>query len=218
DEIEPDAGRASLGSLSLTPGYAAPERMTSSAVTTAADIYSLGKLLEKLLPPLPGDRELSAIIARATAENPAARYSTAEALGSDVAAWRNGFPVAAMPGGRGYVLAKFVARHRALIAVSTVALLLLVGALGATLLANARAERALAESDRRFQQTRAIAKVLLFDAFDEVSRVPGSTQARERLARTGLTYLEALAGDATAPLDVRLEAGRGYLRLAEVVG
>lgn len=213
-----DTSKPSIGSLSLTPGYAAPERMTSHAVTTAADIYSLGKLLEKLIPPTAGDRELKAIVARATAAEPLDRYPTADALGADVAAWRDGLPVAAVAGGGRYRLAKFVARRRLPVALASVALLLLVGALVATLLANARAEQARAEAEQRFAQTRGIARTLLFDAYDQVSRVPGATRARETLARTGLSYLEALAADANAPLDVRIEAGRGYLRLAQVVG
>ena len=213
-----EAGSVSIGSLSLTPGYAAPERMTSSAVTTATDVYSLGKLLEKLLPPGPGDRELKAIIARATADNPQDRYPTADALGADVAAWRGGLPVAAVGGGRRYAMAKFIGRHRLGVAAASIALLLLLGALALTLIANRRAEQARADAEQRFEQTRAIAKALLFDAFDRVSRVPGSTSAREYLARTGLNYLEALAADESAPLDVRVEAGRGYLRLAQVVG
>ena len=208
----------SIGSLSLTPGYAAPERMTSAAVTTAADIFSLGKLLRKLIPPRPGDRELEAIIGRATADDPLGRYPTADAVGADVAAWAGGFPVAAVGGGKSYAAAKFVRRHRGAVAAATIALLLLVGAFGMTLVANARAEAARNDAERRFEQTRAISKALLFDAYDQVSRVPGSTNARTYLARTGLDYLEALAGDRTAPLDVRVEAGRGYLRLAQVVG
>jgi len=94
----------------------------------------------------------------------------------------------------------------------------LAGALGATLAANVRAEHARHDAESRFQETRAIAKAMLFDVYDEVSQSAGSTQAREVLARTGLTYLDALAANEAAPLDVRLEAGRGYLRLSQVTG
>ncbi|MEZ6023709.1 MAG: hypothetical protein R3C16_09940 [Hyphomonadaceae bacterium] len=59
---------------------------------------------------------------------------------------------------------------------------------------------------------------MLFEAYDEVSVLPGATNARETLARTGLDYLEALAADPDAPQDVRLEAGLGFLRLSRVVG
>jgi len=208
----------SLASLSLTPGYAAPERMTGGEVTTAADIYSLGRLLESLIPPQLRERELRAIIARAAAESPADRYATSEALRADVEAWRAGLPVAAMGGGRRYVAGRFVRRHAWGVAAGTIALVLLIGALVLTLAANAREQRARAEAERRFEQTRGIAKAMLFDVYDEVSRTPGSTAARAMLARTAMGYLDTLAGDAQAPAAVKIETARGYLRLAQVTG
>ncbi len=206
----------SIGSLSLTPGYAAPERMTSANVSTGADVYSLGKLLAWLIPG--EERELKAIVTKATAVDAHDRYSTADALAQDVEAWTSGLPVAAVAGGRGYMLAKFVTRNQAPIAAAAIALVLLVSALVYALVANHRAQIARAEAEARFEQTRSIAKALLFDVFDEVSRSPGSTRARQQLAETALRYLEALATIDHAPRDVRLEAGRGFLRLAEVVG
>ena len=208
----------SIGSLSLTPGYAAPERSHSVEVTTAADVYSLGKLLEKLLPPEAQDGDLRAIIARAAAPLKQDRYPSVAALSDDVLAWQSGRPVDAVDGGRGYVISKFVGRHRLSVAGSVAALALLIGALGVTLLANQRAEASRAEAESRFEQTRAIAKTMLFEAFAEVSKVPGSTKARELLARSGSTYINSLASDPNAPLDVRLEAARGYTQLARVMG
>ena len=214
---EDAAGTASMtagrhtASLSLTPGYAAPERMTGGPVTTAADIYSLGKLLEKLIPPGSSDRELKAIIARATADDPTGRYASADALSADVIAWAANEPVAAVRGGRGYRAAKFLSRHKLAVIASIAALALLIGAF-------VRAEIARADAELRFQETRAIAKTLLFESYDEVSRTPGSTRARALLARQGLTYLNALSADVDAPADVQLETGLGYLRLAQVTG
>ena len=208
-------GTTSVNSLSLTPGYAAPERSTSAEVTTAADIYSLGKLLEKLMTPAGGDNELKAIIARATATHPADRYAGAGALASDVAAWGGNFPVAATGGGRRYTATKFVQRHRVGVALAGFVAIALVAALTFTLLANARAQVARADAERRFEQTRAIAKSMLFGVYDDVSKVAGATAARQSLAKTGLAYLDALAADPAAPRNVRLEAGQGYLRLAQ---
>ncbi|HRK63972.1 MAG TPA: serine/threonine-protein kinase, partial [Terricaulis sp.] len=219
DQHAPPAGASpSIGQLSLTPGYAAPERMTSALVTTAADIYSLGRLLQDLIPPEEKDDELRAIIARATADDPQARYPSADALLADVDAWRNLYPVAAVNGGPSYNLRKFVARRRAPVLAGAAVFVLLAGALALTLATNVRAEQARREAENRFQQTREIAKVMLFDVYDEVSQTAGSTSAREMLARAGLDYLDALAADESAPLDVRLEAGRGYLRLSQVTG
>lgn len=213
----PSPHAPSIRELSLTPGFAAPERMVSADVTTLGDIYSLGRLLAALLPP-DDDSELRAIIARACAVNPQDRYTTADALAADVQAWSEHRPVAALNGGPSYLVRKFVRRHRAGVAVAAAVVIGLASALGVTLAANARAERYAAETEARFQQTRAIAKAMLFEAYDEVSRVTGSTRARVILAQTGLDYLNALAADADAPVDVRLEAGRGFVRLSRVIG
>ena len=207
----------SLASLTLTPGYAAPERQLSGAVTTAADIYSLGKLLAKLLEDDP-DPELRAIAVRAAATDPADRYPTVEALAGDLAAFADQRPVAAVPRTRGYLVRKFVARNRRGVWLAGAAGALLLAAFATTAWQWQRAEQARAAEAERFGQTRAIARSLLFDAYDEVSRTPGSTRAREMLARTGLAYLDALARLPDAPLDVQIETVNGYVRLAQVTG
>jgi serine/threonine-protein kinase len=214
----PSVHGPSIRDLSLTPGYAAPERMVSAEVTTLADIYSLGRLLHAMIPRTDGDVELAAIVARACAANAQDRYPTVEALAADIEAWRDGLPVAAVNGGRRYRIGKFVRKHSVAVGAVAAVSLVLVAALAATLAANVRVERARAETETRFQQTRAIANAMLFDAYDEVSRVTGATQARVILAQTGLDYLNALSADANAPVDVRLEAGRGFIRLAGLIG
>lgn len=226
EEEDATRERPSLGSMSLTPGYAAPERMTGAAVTTGSDIYSLGKILALVLPPAGGagkssnadDADLRAIAARATAAERGDRYPSADALAADIRAWAAGFPVQARPITRRYVAAKFLARHRLPVLAASLVLVLLTAALVVALVASRRAEVARAEAETRFVQTRGIARTMLFDVFDQVTRTPGSTAARQVLAQTGATYLDALAATKDAPLDVRLEAGRGYLRLAEVIG
>lgn len=213
-----DGSDASIGSLSLTPGYAAPERMTSNEVTTAADVYSLGKLLEKLIPPNPADRELDAIVARATAADALARYPTADALGADVAAWQNGFPVAAVAGGRRYAVTKFVARHRVAVAAATGALLLLLGAFALTVQAYARAETARAAEATRFEELRSLAHYMVFELNGRLERVAGNTEARATLTDRAQRYLSALAASPDADDGLKLEAARGFIALARALG
>ena len=212
-----EPGKApSIGSLSLTPGYAAPERMTSGAVSTATDIYSLGKLLAWLIPAQ--DEELRAIVARATATEPDGRYATAEALAADVEAWRDGRPVAAMDGGRRYVATKFIRRNRGPIGLAALALLLMMSALAYALVANHRAQVARGEAEGRFNDLRSLAGYMLFDLNRQLARVPGNTAARAALAGQAQRYLSALAGKPDAPPDLQLETARGLLRLAEIQG
>jgi tetratricopeptide (TPR) repeat protein len=146
------------------------------------------------------------------------RYPSVVSLIADVEAWRSGHQVSAYGSAPIYAFTKFIARHRLVAAATVAAFAVLATAFTNTLMANTRAERARDLAEARFAQTRAIANSMLFDVFDEVSLTVGSTNAREMLARTSLIYLEALAADADAPLDVQVEAGLGFLRLSQVVG
>lgn len=215
----PPAGAPpSIGSLSLTPGYAAPERMTSASVTTAADIYSLGKLLERLVPPGEGEGELRAIVARATAPLPEQRYPTADALAQDVDRWARGFPVGAVAGGRRYRMAKFVRRNAAAVVAGTAAVALLVGALGVTLHAYSRAQQARVAEAARFEELRSLAGYMLFDLNGDLRRVIGNAQARVSLADRAQRYLSALAGSPDASPALKHEAARGFIALARIQG
>lgn len=218
----PDDGAAvSPGStaagLSLTPGYAAPERVAGAPATTSSDVFSLGRLLARVIGS-DSNAELDAIAARASAPESNDRYPTVDAFAEDVRNYTTGRVVVARRGGAGYAVGKFVQRHRLPVTAAAGVLVLLIGLLAITLVANQRAIAARKDSDRRFAQTRELAKVMMFDVYDAVAEVPGSTKARFVLATTAQRYLDALAADRDAPADVRLDVGEGYARLARVVG
>lgn len=208
----------SIGSLSLTPGYAAPERLVSAQVSTAADIYSLGRLLEKMLPPLAGDREYAAILAKATATDQAARYASADALWADVDAWDRGLPVQALPQTRAYIARRFVARHRLAVGAGVLIFLLLLGALGVTLSAYSRAEKARAAEAARFAELRGLAGYMIFDLNSALAKVAGNTQARATLADRAQRYLSALAASTASDDGLQREAARGFIALAYAQG
>ncbi len=216
--VDRSASPPSLASLSLTPGYAAPERLVSAEVTTGADIYSLGKILEKMMADELGNAELRAIVARATAPAPQDRYPTAEALAADIQAWAAGRPVAAMEGGRRYHLAKFVGRHRPQVALAALVLLLLVSALVVTQRALGRAEAARAAEAARFAELRSLANYMLFDLNGQLQRVIGNSAARLGLADRAQRYLSALANSRDARPELRLEGAAGLVELARIQG
>jgi serine/threonine-protein kinase len=214
-----DAGTSgSIESLSLTPGFAAPERRFGTQVTTAADIYSLGKLLSRLFPGAKRDPELEAVIACATAEEPTARYASADALGAEVRAWAAAMPVAAMRGGRRYSLRKFVRRHAGAVAAASLAIVLLIGGLGLTLRAYAQAEESRRAEAARFDDLRQLAGFMIFELQSRLASVAGNAEARLALANRAQAYLAALASSGGADDSLRLEAARGFVALANVQG
>ena len=209
---------ASIGSMSLTPGYAAPERHVRTDVTTAADVYSLGRVLHRLFETGHRDPDLAAIVHKSTADDPLDRYVTVTDLAADVSNWREGLPVAAYRGGRRYRVRKFVLRHRGLASAATLALLLLLGAFLGTTLAYAQAQRARAAEAARSQELRSLAHYLMFDHLDRLGRTPGTVETRARLADHAQRYLAQFASSAGADGAAKLEAARGLNRLARLRG
>ena len=122
-----------------TTRYLAPELRTSpsslvtrhsSLVTLVgaglanADQYALGVTLRELLPGAP-DRELGAVIAKATAASPEDRYADMAAFADDLRRWLGGEPVRARPASAWRSIRLWARRHRAL-AATLAALLALV--------------------------------------------------------------------------------------------
>ncbi|MCC5865792.1 MAG: serine/threonine protein kinase [Wenzhouxiangella sp.] len=124
-----------------TPGYASPEQLAGTPLTTACDIYGLGRLLLALLgfeqaarqpasEPALGrsdwqrrlPRDLVAIIDQATRAEPDRRYPSAAALRADLINYLDGRAVEAVPSSLVYRLGKFVRRNRPVVAAATLAL------------------------------------------------------------------------------------------------
>jgi predicted Ser/Thr protein kinase len=206
-----------IAALSLTPGYAAPERLEGRASTVSSDIYSAGKLLGEIAPS-PHDREIGAIVGRACAHGPDDRYLSMDALADDVRRYRDQRPVAAMPPRRGYAARKWVDRNTPLAAALGAVVLALMTGAATTAWYWQQAEASRAEAEERFDEVRGIATFMLFDLYDELAPVDGNTRALSRIADESRAYLERLAaGDDQSP-ELRLEIAQGYHRLSNVSG
>lgn len=131
--------------------------------------------------------DLNAIVLRCLQDEPARRYSSAEALGNDLKAWLDGLPVAAARGDRLYRARKFVARHRWGVAASAIALLAVGGttALALHQAREAREQARLAQDNaRRAEENAARAEnttKLVVDMFTEASPT-GSTRGTQLTA------------------------------------
>lgn len=145
-----------LAAGAYTPGFASPEQTRGETLTVASDVFQLGRLLAVLLcgdeteretllraveatPEAPAEHppasaltpghvpaDLQAVVACATAREPEGRYATVDALAADVGAFLVQRPISARAATAGYLLDRFVARHRLAVVASG---LLLVAAI-----------------------------------------------------------------------------------------
>jgi len=74
--------------VALTLGFASPEQLTGQPVTSASDIYQIGRVVEEVLSfvdlPRHAARNLAAICAKATKQSPAKRYQSVLDLRDDL--------------------------------------------------------------------------------------------------------------------------------------
>ena len=232
--LDPDANLTEIGAL--TPSYASPELLRGEPASTASDVFSLGVVLFELLTgtrPFPGatsyvaslerslrDTEparsglpydLDAVLRKAMRRRPDLRHASVAALDDDLQRYLDGRPVSARDPHWGYLTLRFLRRHQRALVAAAVALLLLIAA-------GVYAWRQQIAAAQRFEESRQISRYVLFELFDDVSQLPGSTALRARMAQTAQQQLDKLAALSSQNLDLRLDTARGYNRLAEVYG
>lgn len=169
---------------------------------------------EKLSRRLRGD--LDNIVLMALRKEPQRRYASVEQLSEDIRRHLEGLPVSARTPTLSYRSSKFIRRHKVgVAAVATVGAALLLGIVLTTHEAQvARAERARAE--RRFQDVRQLANVLLFKLDGAVKDLPGATPARKLIVQEALKYLDGLAREASGDAALQGDLAEAYLRVGEV--
>lgn len=142
--------------IAYTPRYASPEQRRGERLTTASDVFSLGTVLRELLTQSPQsgaiDRELQALLAKASHVDARQRYVSVDALCADIGRYRHHQALHAMPSTRAYRLHKFARRRWAWLLAATSSLLIVVAFTSKVLVESQRAHAAeqvaLAERDR----------------------------------------------------------------------
>jgi serine/threonine protein kinase len=231
----------------LTPQYASPEQIRGEQLTTASDVYSLGVLLYELLTssspyrttgkapvdlgrivceshplrltaaPIQDARlrrqlsgDLENIVAMALRKEPERRYQSVQQFSDDIGRFLQGLPVSAREDTLLYVVSKLVKRNK--LATAAFALLAISIVIGWLTAINEHRR-----TEERFQEVRKLANTMLFDLSRDIESLPGSTQVREKLVRTGLDYLSRLSTQ-SEDLSLLWDVSQGYERIGDVQG
>ncbi len=205
------------GSVLGTPHYMAPEQARGEVakLDRRADVYSLGATLHAILtgqPPfiasnaleiltriqteeprplrtldkdIPAD--LEAIVLKCLEKERSARYDSARALAEDLERFLAGEPVRARPAGLAYRLRKKVRKHRVLVSLGTLTLVVVTLALGQVI----RARHEVAERERLSRRyTESVERIEAMARY--VSMLPlHDTRADKKLLRERMAALEA---------------------------
>jgi hypothetical protein len=155
--------------------------------------------------------DLTTILHKALQHEPGQRYQSAERLAEDLNLYLSNRPILARPQTLRYRATKFVSRHRFTAGLAAVTLLGIAMGVAATV-----AEKRVAE--RRFEEVRRLAHYVLFDLYDDVSNLSGSTKVRAEMANRATDYLNTLSREAKNDRGLRLELADGYLRLGDIQG
>ena len=222
--VNSGSARNPHGLLAFTPEYASPEQLRGDVVSTASDVYSLGVVLHQLLTnelppgraPIAGD--LGAIVRTALQHDPSARYPSVEQFKLDIDRYLHGFPVSCRPATLPYTLTKFCGRHRAGIAILGAFVLCLIGGVVAASWEAHVARQERARAERHFADVRKLASTFMFDLYESIQNLPGSTAARHLLVLNSLKYLDGLAAESGADVTIQRELATAYEKVADVQG
>ena len=162
--------------------------------------------------------DLDRIVLKALAKDAAERYASVDAMAADVRAWLQGRPVSARAQRPAYLLRRFVARHRAAVAVAGAALLALLGALAALLHQVQQTEQAHQAAERRFVQVRQMAQRMVFDYHDRIVNLAGALPAREALLADTQRFLDGMAQEVGGDARLAQELAATYFRIAALQG
>jgi len=204
-------GRSPYASTQRTVGewFEAIQHEESPPVSTAVTAPELRKDITS---------DVDLIVSKALRKEPAERYASVEQLDADLRRYLEGQPIQARPQTTLYRLGKFVRRHRAGVAVTTLALAATLIAAGVALWEGHVAELERQRAVRRFEQVRELARLSLFDLFDVVKDIPGSTPAQQLLITKSLSHFERLSKEASGDAALLGELAEGYSRLADLYG
>ncbi|MEO1129422.1 MAG: protein kinase, partial [Planctomycetota bacterium] len=160
--------------------------------------------------------ELDMIVLKAMAKKPSDRYASPDALAADLRRYLEGYTVSAMPRTLRYRAARFVRRNRLPVAAALLLAVTLASGVAGVAWQAAEARRERDRAQKRFDDVRQLANVLLREVDEKLADKPGTIDARRAIVAAATEYLDSLAVDVDDDPDLMLEVAGSYARLAGI--
>jgi serine/threonine protein kinase len=213
-----DNRRASALTHALTPQYASPEQMAGEPVDTASDVFSLGVVLGELVSGGEVPEDLRRILAMATRAQAEQRYRSVEHFSEDVGRYLAGRPVTARESTWRYRARRFVVRNRTSVAAGTLAAVLLISGIISILWESRQARLQKLKAEQRLGQMVEMANGALFDVHRSIERLPGATEARRKIVKSTVDYLDKLRRESGEDTRVLSTLASAYHEVAKIEG
>ena len=235
--------RTLTGQRWMTPEYAAPEQILGQPITTSTDVYQLGAVLHRLvsgrppfgertnsvhelerhvlegeLAPMTGELrgDLEAILRKALAKDPGARYASVQEFADDIRRYLMRRPVLARGQSAAYRARRFVRRHRIGVATAAAGLALFSVYVGTVLVDRERVRRALVEAQAGTRKAEQVTDFMLglFEAAEGGQSLHDTVTA-ELLLNRGVEHAHALTGQPELEAQMLDVIGRIRTQLGE---
>lgn len=174
--------------------------------------YSPKKLKQRLK----GD--IDNIVLKALRKEPERRYDSASQMLEDIRRYRKNLPVSARPEDSLYRSKKFIQRNRTIVASAVTVLVVLIASLIYSQNQARTAERERESAQQGFEIIQDLSGTLIFDIYDNISELPGSTPSRKIIVEKALVYLDQLAANTTPDENLHLYLAEAYRKIGDVQG
>ena len=165
---------------------------------------------------LRGDLDL--ILSRAVSADITRRYQSVEQFSADLDRYLANRPITARKDSWTYRAQKYWSRHKALVSVTSLALVILLVSGFALWRQYQIANEQRLRAERRFNDIRAVSHDLIFPIHDSIQYLAGATSARKLVVQSALRYLNALSKDAPDDISLQEEIATAYDKVGEAQG
>lgn len=162
--------------------------------------------------------DLDNIVQKSIREESERRYQSVQEFSEDIRRFLIGLPVTATADSTFYRFSKFFQRHRQGAIIGSLVGLLILTISGIAIWQGIVANRERLKAEKRFEQVRKLANIVLFEYHDGIAQLPGATTMREKMVKDSLEFLDNLTAESLDNLELKRDIVKAYQKVGDIQG